>query len=187
MTKIIFIRHAESDNKNKDDFNRPLTKNGTESSKKLPIYFNDISINKIYSSPYVRTIDTIKHLAIEQHIKIIIKENFKERNIGSWVDNFFEFAKKQWMNFNFKQYNGESLNDVQKRNINSLKDILIEDQDKTIIVGTHGTALCTIMNYYDKNINFNYFKSIIDKMPMFIEMNFEGSMYINFKELIFDK
>ena len=43
---------------------------------------------------------------------------------------------------------------VRERNIAALTDILIENQNKSeetsIVTGTHGTALSTILNYYDR-------------------------------------
>ena len=41
---------------------------------------------------------------------------------------------------------GESLRSVQERNIAALTDILTAERDKTVVVGTHGTALSTILN-----------------------------------------
>ena len=36
---------------------------------------------------------------------------------------------------------------VQKRNIEALKEILSDNRDKEIVIGTHGTALSTILNF----------------------------------------
>ncbi len=42
---------------------------------------------------------------------------------------------------------GESIAMVQNRNIEVLNEILSDNMDKDIALGTHGTALSTILNY----------------------------------------
>lgn len=39
---------------------------------------------------------------------------------------------------------------VQKRNMEALHDILADNADKEIVVGTHGTALSSILNCTDR-------------------------------------
>jgi len=183
MTKLIFIRHAESDYLVKDDFSRPLTDSGLIAAKKIPELFTNTHIDQFYCSPFTRSIDTIQYLADQYERKIIISSNLQERKIGSWVDDFFEFAQKQWNDFNYKIENGESLNEVQERNINEINKILHDHQNQNVVIGTHGTALCTILNYFNAQLNFEYFQSIAKKMPLFIELEFNGLSFISMKEL----
>lgn len=70
MTTIIyFIRHAEPNYNNHDDMLRELTEKGVDSSKKLVNQFSSVSISKFYSSPYKRSIDTIRPLAESKNKK----------------------------------------------------------------------------------------------------------------------
>ena len=50
--------------------------------------------------------------------------------------------------------------------------------DKDIVVGTHGTALSTILNFYDKSFGCEDFLRIIDWMPYIIELDFEGDKLV---------
>ena len=133
--------------------------------------------------PFIRSINTIQYLAEQYEEKIITSSNLQERKVGVWVDDFFEFAKKQWNDFNYKIENGESLNEVQERNINEINNILHNHQNQNVVIGTHGTALCTILNYFDAQLNFEYFQSIAKKMPLFIELEFDSLSFIAMKEL----
>ena len=67
---------------------------------------------------------------------------------------------------------------VQERNIAALSDILKNNRNKNIVIGTHGTALSTILNYYDNSYNCDSFLRIIDWMPYIIELDFEGTSLI---------
>jgi 2,3-bisphosphoglycerate-dependent phosphoglycerate mutase len=179
MTKIYFIRHSLADLSIKDELERPLTEVGIDRAKKLAALFDKINIDYIFSSPYKRTIQTVEPLSICKKININIVENFRERKISNnWIENFDEYSKKQWDNFSYKLENGESLSEVQNRNIKSLKKILEEYNKKTIIIGTHGTALSTIINYYDNTFLYKEFMDIINLTPYIIRFDFENNNYI---------
>lgn len=66
MATVYLIRHAEPDFNVHDDKERPLTKRGKESCKKVIEYLQDKEIDVIYSSPYLRAVDTIRPFAEEQ-------------------------------------------------------------------------------------------------------------------------
>ena len=53
------------------------------------------------------------------------------------------------------------------------------------MIGTHGTALSSIMNYYNPQFGCEDFLRIIDWMPYIVEMDFEGQNLVNLKELVY--
>ncbi len=75
------------------------------------------------------------------------------------------FKPQRWENHEFHEEGGESLAMVRERNIAALTDILIENQNKSedtsIVIGTHGTALSTILNYYDREYNCDSFSRAV--------------------------
>jgi len=179
MTEIYFIRHSIPDFSIKDDLTRPLTKEGIEKAEKLIEIFNEINVDKIFSSPYKRTIQTVEPISKNKDIEIEIIEDFKERKISDfWIDDFNEYCRKQWQNFMYKLENGESLIEVQNRNIMALNKVLNENNGKKIIIETHGTALSTIINYYDKTFEYNKFMEIINVMPYITKIIFKDDRYI---------
>ncbi len=183
MTKLLFIRHAESDSSIKDAFSRPLTSDGVEKAKNLVTLLKEKEIDAFYSSPYIRSVHTIQYLADSKDLKIEKDENLRERNVGTWVEEFWPYAEKQWTDFDYKEKGGESLNEVQERNIKAVNNILKNHHNQTVVIGTHGTALCTILNYYDKKIDFEFFKSMAHKMPFLVELTFDNEEYKNMEVL----
>ena len=100
--------------------------------------------------------------------------DFRERKVGStWIENFDSFCKKQWEDFDFKLLDGESLQEVQKRNISALNKILETYAEKNVVIGSHGTALSTIINYYDSSFGYNEFEEIKNLMPWIVKFSFE--------------
>ncbi|WP_346894589.1 histidine phosphatase family protein [Clostridium sp. UBA7503] len=187
MTNIYFIRHCEPDFSIHEDFIRPLTDKGLEDSKKVEKVLKNKEIHAIYSSPYKRAIDTIRKLANTLNLEVKTKDDLRERTItDQWIDDFNEFVKCQWEDFEYKLSKGECLRQVQERNIKALKEILGEDKDKNVVIGTHGTALSTILNYYNKTFGYEEFNRIKSIMPWIIVMKFKGEEFIGFKEIDID-
>lgn len=174
-TDVYFIRHAEPNYENHNDEKRELTKRGLQSSEDLVEVFAPISIDSFYSSPYKRAMDTIAPLATSKQKKIVLVDDFRERKLSDkWVEDFMGIVKKQWNDFTFKLPNGESLKEVQDRNVSSLHDIVHNSKDKTIVVGTHGTALSTIIHYYVPSFGLERFIQYKNEFPWIVRFEFEG-------------
>jgi len=183
MTKVYFVRHAQPNYENHDDMLRELTAKGLEDRKLVTRFLSDKNVDVVLSSPFQRSIDTVRHFADTNGLEIGIVEDFRERRIDSvWIEDFNGFCQKQWEDFNYKLSDGESLLEVQKRNIAALHKVLTEYVGKTIVVGSHGTALSTIINYYDKNFGHAEFEKIRGLMPWVVEFAFEGLDCIGIKQ-----
>lgn len=79
--------------------------------------------------------------------------------------------QKRWADHDYHEEGGESIAMVQNRNIEALNEILSDNTDKDIVLGTHGTALSTILNFYDNSFGCEDFLRIIDWMPYIIELD----------------
>ena len=183
-TKVYFIRHAKPDISIIDDTIRPLLPEGLEKANELVKLFIEINISNIYSSPYKRSIQPVEPIAKNKCIKIETADNLRERKISNnWINNYNEYSKNQWNDFSYKLMDGESLAEVQNRNIKELESILIKSKGKNIIIGTHGTALSTIINYYDNTYNYENFMEIVNIMPYIIMLEFSNTEYIKREEI----
>lgn len=177
MTRVYFVRHAQPDFAWKDDRTRHLTEEGKQDAGIVLDFFKDKKIDVFYCSPYKRSIDTIAATAQYFEKEIITDERLREREKGPDGNNH-EMFKKRWADYNFHEEGGESVAMVQKRNIEALNRILCDNPDKEIVVGTHGTALSTILSFYDSSFGCEDFLRIIDWMPYIIELDFEGDRLV---------
>ncbi|MCM1498152.1 MAG: phosphoglycerate mutase family protein [Clostridium sp.] len=177
MTKVFFVRHAQPEHAWKEDRTRPLTEEGKKDSTIVLEFFKDKKIEMFYCSPYRRSMDTIADTAAFFKKDIITDERLREREKGL-AGNTYGMFQKRWADHDFHEECGESIAMVQKRNIEMLNKILSDNQDKEIVVGTHGTALSTIMNFYDNGFGCEDFLRIIDWMPYIIELDFEGDKLV---------
>jgi len=183
MTHIYFVRHAQPEHDWQDDRTRPLTKEGNVDSKKVTEFFENIHIDYVISSPYKRSLDTILESATTHGFKITTDERFREREKGH-DGNISGMYQKRWSDFEFHEEGGESLSMVRLRNVAAIMEILSKYKDENILIGTHGTALSTILNYFDPNYKCDSFLRIIDFMPYIIRLDFDGTTYIAKEELL---
>ncbi|WP_058485365.1 histidine phosphatase family protein [Defluviitalea phaphyphila] len=170
-TNIYLVRHAEVKYV-PDDFVRPLSEKGKKDVKKVTYFFKDKLITKVISSPYIRTIDTIKDIALENNLEIEEIYDCRERKVSDqFIDDFDSFITKQWKDFDFHLEGGESLKQVQERAINVIFDILERYENESIIIGTHGTWLSVVLNYFDKKYDYDFWKTL--KMPDIFMLEFD--------------
>ncbi len=172
-TTVYLVRHAEPNYHNHDDLSRELTEQGLKDSLKVTAFLKDRGIDKIYSSPFKRAHDTVKDLANYLNLPITLEDDFRERRIDSvWIDDFGQFSKRQWQDFNYKLSDGESLTEVQCRNISALEKLITENPNKNLVIGSHGTALSTIVNYYQPNFDYTTFSQIRHLFPFIVKLVF---------------
>jgi len=179
MTKVYFIRHAEPERSSDSVYNDrtyPLSKKGLADRKLVTEYLLDKNIDVIISSPFKRAVDTIVDFSEKVGHEIELIEDFRERAISNvWIDDFKVYAEKQWADFSYKLDGGESLSEVQERNICALHYVLERHKNKNIVIGTHGQALSSIINYYDSTYGFNDFMAMAHIMPWVAKMSFDGN------------
>ncbi|MGK0575964.1 histidine phosphatase family protein [Macrococcus capreoli] len=163
MKQIYFIRHSIRDISYKHDESAPLTEQGVELANKLVNLFKDKEITNIFSSPFKRAIDTVQPIADYKEMDVEIIDDFYERTVGDWIDNFSEFAERQWKDFDYKLEDGESLNEVKKRILPAFESI-VEKCDGNIIICGHGTSFSVLFNHLTDGA-FGYEEFCEMKMP----------------------
>ena len=183
MTVVYFVRHAESDYRNHDDRSRELTEKGLKDSKLVTRFLSDKHVEVVLSSPYKRAIDTVRDFAKTRNLEIEIVEDFRERKIDDvWIEDFNAFCKAQWEDFDYKLSEGESLGEVQKRNVAALDAVLKQYAGQTIVIGSHGTALSTVLHYYDPSFGYEQFEKIRNLMPWVVKFTFQGTNCVDIQQ-----
>lgn len=183
MTTVYFVRHAEPNFNNHNDMARELTEKGLEDRKLVTEFLWDKNIDFVLSSPYKRSVDTVKDFSDKKNLDIHIVDDFRERKIDSvWIEDYEAFCKAQWEDFNYKLSDGETLGEVQKRNMEALNHVLKQYEGKNIVIGSHGTALSTIINYYDNTFGYKEFQKIKALMPWVVKFVFDGTECIQIEQ-----
>ncbi len=177
MTNLYFVRHAEPNYDNHDDMSRELTPQGLIDRYKAKNFLSDKDINLVLSSPYKRSVDTVQPVAdaIGQ-TEIETYYDLRERTVcDEWLYCFDDYARNQWTDFTYKLEGGECLGEVQARNVAAINEIVKKYNGRNIAIGSHGTALSTIIHYYTGGKwGFDDFQRIKKVMPFVVKLSFDG-------------
>ncbi len=210
-TVVYLVRHSETASKsnikyisnedsgqirNEKSF---LSVSGEKRAEALSKHPELQNIDAIYSSNYVRALETAKYIAFENNTIINVDDRLNERKIGQLDDmEWKEFSKLQTKDFGFKLVGGESLNQTKKRIVDAMKNILMFETGNRVVVVGHSTAFtcllsawCEIGRNYDDEIILTYGDdTIVDghwSAPMVYKVVFDGMNvlsieYVNIEE-----
>lgn len=182
VTQVYFVRHAEPNYRNHVDTERELTPRGLADRSLVTDFLRDKEISAVFSSPYRRAVDTIKPFAEEARLPIEHVHDFRERRIDSvWIEDFDAFCRRQWADFDFHLTDGESLREVQTRNVAALERLLHTHAGQRIVIGGHGTAISTVLNHYDPSFGHAQFEAIRRVMPWIVRLDFEGTDFLRWE------
>lgn len=129
-----------------------LSCEGEEKAKLLSKCIELQNIDELWSSNYVRSIQTAKYIANINNIKFNISSSFDERHYGLRNDSVDkeEFWIQQFMDENLKYINGESQKDVRNRVSKKLEEIMNNKEGKKIAVVCHNACILFYLLKYCK-------------------------------------
>lgn len=178
MTTIYLIRHSKPMKVN-NTFNKDNLQLQNEKSS-LSIEGEQIAKDKlnkkefdgidiIFSSNYVRTIQTAKYLSEKNSAEINVISDLGERKFGidSWNELPDNFGRKQFLDENYKLNNGENQKEVRDRMYSVIMKILNEYHNKRIAIVSHGTAISYLLkkwcdvNIVDGKLRYSFKNEIV--------------------------
>ena len=161
MVKLILVRHALTVDNQKSrlsgHIDSSISEEGKEQIDKITNYLKDFDIDKIYTTTSSRTKDTVKKLS---ELKIIEKESLKEISFGDFEGLTFDEIKDKYpkefqdmieKGYEYKYPNGESLIDSYNRVCIELDNIISNNDDRTILICSHGGTIRNIITYLISN------------------------------------
>ncbi len=181
-TYIYFVRHSESSKSEGNERNRGLTDKGKLDSRSITELLKKEEIDTFISSPYSRAIMTIEELAQLSDKEIIVFEDLKELIFSSEDmiipdGEVYSLVSKMFIDSNYKEPYGESLNDCQRRSVARLKEILKNFKGQKIAIGTHGLVMTLMMRYFDDQYGYEFLMKT--SKPDVYRMEFDDEELIN--------
>lgn len=164
MVKLILVRHALTIDNQKSrlsgHIDSSISEEGKEQIDKLTNYLKDFDIDKIYTTTSSRTKSTVKKLSELKSIEIIERESLKEISFGNFEGLTFDEIKNKYpeefqdmiqKGYEYKYPNGESLIDSYNRVYIELDNIISNNDDRTILICSHGGTIRNIITYLISN------------------------------------
>jgi 2,3-bisphosphoglycerate-dependent phosphoglycerate mutase len=152
LKTIYFVRHAKAGGQ---EVSAALTDKGVEQAAKLVDFFATKPIEKIYSSPFKRAIDTILPLANFKSLQVYIDDRLSERVLsGVPLDDWQEKLKQSFDDFDLELEGGESHTAGMKRAMSILEEVLASKDDHIILV-SHGNLTTLLIRYFNESFGFD--------------------------------
>lgn len=163
-TRLIITRHGQTNynlqHKLDGQHDTKLTALGKKQAKKLAKTLKKFKLDRVYSSPLTRAVETAQYI-----LKETVKENatnleivpeFSEIDCGSCtaltkkeIKKKFPKLVEEWEKNSDPPFpQGESLKDVEKRAIPVLKRIIEKNKGKTILISGHGSLNLAIIGCF---------------------------------------
>ena len=171
MVELILARHGETVwnvekiYRGRADVN--LDEVGIKQAELLDKYLSNWELEAIYSSPLRRAIDTANIIARYQKIGVHIVEGLIDFDYGEWqslpeqeAEGLYPTLHNEWHNnpHKVKMPGGESLEDVRRRAIEVINDVLSKYQGSVVLVShrvVNKVLICSLLgldNSYFWNI-----------------------------------
>ncbi len=173
-TDIYFVRHGETEwnleERLQGNKNSSLTKKGREQAEKAGDKLRNLQIEKVYSSPLERAVETAKIIIRNRNIPLIKRDSLKEINLGPWEGKTKRETElshpHQFYNFwnnpeNYYLEGGETFYELQKRVSDEILEILVNNIGRTILIVSHWIAIKTAVIYF-KDLPLNEIRNGIN-------------------------
>lgn len=156
MTTIYLIRHSKSlkvnnafnsDNLQIQNEKLSLSIEGEQIAQEKLNKREFDNLDILFSSNYVRTIQTAKYLSAKNDLEINIISDLGERKFGidSWEQLPENFERRQFIDEEYKIGNGENQREVRERMYLAITNILNANKNKKIAIVSHGTAISYLL------------------------------------------
>ena len=180
--KIYLIRHGKAVMEG-TDIERALDEDGKIQAislcKKIKEQFKDKKI-KIFSSPFIRAMQTVEGLSQEMNVQIEHTASLEEIKMGKDPQlSKHEIIEKMWADDKFKTENGTS----QSEHVSIIKselDKIFNDfynNEYDLILVSHGNSIGIILKYFfDIQFKFEDWKKISMPDMYYLEFNEENKV-----------
>jgi 2,3-bisphosphoglycerate-dependent phosphoglycerate mutase len=120
-----------------------------------------LGIQKLYSSPYTRCLETIRPFTEQHGLDLSLEDHLGERVISKvLLPDFGEVWTRSWEDFDFALPGCETSAVAQSRFCNAIQRIVHRDRGSVLGISSHGNVIALFLNHIHKE----YSRSHADKI-----------------------
>lgn len=187
MTRVYFVRHAKTDYRNPVDRDRVLTPEGMQDRYLARDFLISQHLEPdklhLFSSHFKRAVDTLQPFADHVGLPIQIDEDFREWTVIAPEEAYYEACRRAWEDFTYRYKQCETLEEVQQRNVRKLMELTARYPDETILIGSHGTALSTVIHYFNPDYGYPDLIRTMEIKPWIVRFDFEENRFLRYEEV----
>ena len=188
MINLYVTRHGQTvwnvERKFQGRKDSPLTELGKMQAALFHERLKNLNIDIIYCSPSQRTIETMKLMKGELEIPVVFTEKLFEMGFGDWEGkNIIEISKKYPVESNnlyrhpgeYHPLTGETYQSVFDRAESLIDEILKKEENKNVLIITHGITRKAIMKcFQDKSLEEYWNEEDIAKQTSLTHVKIES-------------
>lgn len=151
---LYVVRHGQTDwniqNKIQGFSDIPLNATGLEQANNLKEQLSKFSIDKIYASPLIRTVQTANILNEVFHVPIELENRLIERNFGIYEGTVAQINLADYFDYekNLSTNDVEPIQDLFHRVWSFLDELIEKHPNENILLVTHGGTYRAIYSYF---------------------------------------
>lgn len=150
--QIYVIRHCEATGQSED---APLTTKGFEQAELLANFLQDMGIERVICSPYLRAQQSIAPFVQRNNIPLTVDNRLSERVLSdSNMDNWLHCLRQTFDDFYLSFDGGESSTHAMERVVHSITDFVSTESTCNAVV-THGNLMTLLLRHYDSRFGFD--------------------------------
>lgn len=161
MVQFLIARHCSATGQERE---AELTSVGIRQAQVLSMFLEHypIDVHRIITSPFKRAVDSIHPFAEAAGIKLEEEERLAERMLSDKpLEEWLEILERSFTEMDLKVYNGESSNEAMERSSSVMKELMkSEDDDKTVLLMTHGNLMTLMLRYFDDTFGYEDWKNL---------------------------
>ncbi len=111
----------------------------------------------IYSSPYLRAVQTVAPCADAMSLRVEKIEEFREHRMAAEpISHWREVLLDQWSNFDAVPDGGESFTDTSERGWRVISDLAERHPNSTVLLAGHGTIISLVLHRLDPSVGLDF-------------------------------
>lgn len=201
MTTVYLVRHSEkmkAPTNMWEVFDRiqPLSVRGEKKAKALLDMEELRHADMVCTSPFARTLSTLRYIAEADGLSITMDERLRELEFGGEPfaggpppaagtglppDHKVNFMARQWVERDLADGDGESVNQCCARMTAAISEILRDHEGKTVLVGSHGASICAYLSGLIDGVDDDFVRSVTQ--PAVFRLVFDGQNMVQYDRL----
>jgi probable phosphoglycerate mutase len=163
-THLYLTRHGETqwnvEHRLQGHHDSPLTVHGRRQVAHLRDALAAIAFDAIYSSSSPRALTTAEMLRADRPVDIVVSDALREIDFGSWEGRLLDEIEAEQPELHYAFWHrpdtyhpangGESFDDVERRVVTCVEDLLRGQHGQTVFVVTHTVALKVLMSHFER-------------------------------------
>jgi 2,3-bisphosphoglycerate-dependent phosphoglycerate mutase len=176
---VLLVRHAApvppwSPGWEERDDERPLTAEGRLAAEQLADELEPYVITSVYSSPYIRAVETITPTAERRGLEVQLLPDLRERRLSlaptaDWADQL----ERSWADPDYALEGAESGRQAQRRAMALLDLLRVRHADGgRLLVGSHGNLISLILQVFEPGVDHAFHTAM--PMPAIYHLEHDG-------------